>query len=57
MKKKLAVLLCAVMMAGTMLTGCGEKEMVYAVEAGSAGEKVATEKEFKMHSVNSQADA
>lgn len=57
MKKKLAVLLCAVMMAGTMLTGCGEKEMVYAVEAGSAGEKVATEKEFKMNSVNSQADA
>lgn len=52
-------------MACAVLTGCGgAKEttadaanLVYAVETGSAGEAIATEKGFKMNSVASQADA
>ena len=51
MKKKLAmVLVAAVAVCGT-LSGCGgtkdSKNMVYAVEAGSAGEEVANEKGFQ----------
>ena len=51
MKKKLVtVLVAAVAVCGT-LTGCGGakdgKNMVYAVEAGSAGEAVAGEKGFQ----------
>lgn len=62
MKKKIAMLLGFTMMLGLALTGCGSKEtgsdtMVYAVEAGSAGEAVAQEKDFEMNSVASQADA
>ena len=62
MKKKIAMLLGFTMMLGHALTGCGSKEtgndtMVYAVEAGSAGEAVAQEKGFEMNSVASQADA
>ena len=62
MKKKIAMLLGFTMMLGLALTGCGSKEtgsdtMVYAVEAGSAGEAVAQEKGFEMNSVASQADA
>ena len=66
MKKKLAVLLAAALTLG--MTACGaskgagdtgksEKGMVYAVEAGSAGEKAAKEKGFQYNSVSSQADA
>lgn len=60
MKKKIAMLLTAAMVAGMALAGCGGKEdkaMVYAVEAGSAGEEVAKEKNFNINSVASQADA
>lgn len=60
MKKKIAVLLCLTMLLGTALTGCGKSgsdEMVYAVEAGSAGEEVANEKGYKSNAVASQADA
>lgn len=60
MKKKIAMLLTMVMVSCSVLAGCGKaetKEMVYAVEAGSAGEKVAQEKNFKINSVASQADA
>lgn len=66
MKKKLAVLLVAALTLG--MTACGasngtadtsrsEKSMVYAVEAGSAGEAAAKEKGFQYNSVSSQADA
>lgn len=60
MKKKIAMLLTMVMVSCSVLAGCGKaetKETVYAVEAGSAGEKVAQEKNFKINSVASQADA
>ena len=63
MKKKLAVLLAAALTLG--MTACGAskgagdtgKSMVYAVEAGSAGEEAAKEKGFQYNSVSSQADA
>lgn len=62
MKKKIAMLLTAVMISGLALTGCGASKtdaegMVYAVEAGSAGEAAAKENGFAYHSVASQADA
>ncbi|MBO4981469.1 MAG: transporter substrate-binding domain-containing protein [Lachnospiraceae bacterium] len=62
MKKKIAMLLSVTMMMGLALTGCGSektagKAVVYAVEAGSAGEAVAQEKGFQYNSVASQADA
>lgn len=63
MKKKLAVLLTMAMVAGMALTGCGANEagtdrpVVYAVEAGSAGEAVAKEKGFSYNPVAAQADA
>lgn len=60
MKKKIALILAIVMTMGLALTGCGGKEdggMVYAVEAGSAGEAVATENGYQINSVASQADA
>ncbi|MBR1855335.1 MAG: transporter substrate-binding domain-containing protein [Lachnospiraceae bacterium] len=69
MKKRIAMLLTLTMMSGLMLTGCNsgnagtgasqsaKTDMVYAVEAGSAGEEVAKEKGFKINSVASQADA
>ena len=60
MKKKIALILAAVMTMGLALTGCGSAKddtMVYAVEAGSAGEAVATENGYQMNSVASQADA
>ncbi|MGN0402494.1 MAG: transporter substrate-binding domain-containing protein [Acetatifactor sp.] len=63
MKKRIAMLLTLALTCG-LATGCGaattgteNKEMVYAVEAGSAGEKVAQEKGFQYNSVGSQADA
>lgn len=62
MKKKIALLLGCVMVMGLALTACGSKETsgeisMYAVEAGSAGEKAAKEKGFQYNSVASQADA
>lgn len=62
MKKKIAMLLSATMLMGTMLTGCGSQTtdsdvVVYAVEAGSAGEAVAEENGYEFNSVASQADA
>lgn len=62
MKKKIAMLLSLTMVMGLVLTACGGAEanngpMVYAVEAGSAGEAVAQEKGFEYNSVASQADA
>lgn len=66
MKKKLALTLVCALTFGLVLSGCGNKagnakqtdtKIVYAVEAGSAGEKVAKEKGFQYNSVASQADA
>ncbi|MDO4188283.1 MAG: transporter substrate-binding domain-containing protein [Lachnospiraceae bacterium] len=63
MKKTVALILALTM--GLSLTACGGKktaekapaDMVYAVEAGSAGEEAAQDNGFKMNSVASQADA
>ena len=62
MKRFLAMTLTVVMCLS--LVACGKKEeaksaaeMVYAVEAGSAGEAAAQEKGYNMNSVASQADA
>lgn len=62
MKKKFALTLALAM--GLAVAGCGKSEtsadakgMVYAVEAGSAGEAVAQEKGYSINSVASQADA
>lgn len=64
MKKKMALALVVAMVMGMTLTACGEKpvsndkeSMVYAVEAGSAGEAAAQEKGFDYNSVAAQADA
>lgn len=69
MKKKLAMVLAAAMVAGIALSGCGNKEdknansaansepQTYAVEAGSAGEAAAKEKGYEYNAVSSQADA
>ena len=70
MKRFLAIVLALVMVLS--LAACGNQatpdantddnsdtpaEVTYAVEAGSAGEEVATEKGWKINSVGSQADA
>lgn len=65
MKRKLAAVLAVSMVLGGVLTGCGGANettadagsMVYAVEAGSAGEAAAKEKGFQTNAVASQADA
>ena len=59
MKKTIAILLTLTMVLGMALTGCAgkDKEMTYAVEAGSAGEAAAQDNEFAINSVASQADA
>ena len=73
MKKRIAKLLALGLVVGIALTGCGggndagknadnaaadgDKAMVYAVEAGSAGEAVAKEKGLQYNSVASQGDA
>ena len=59
MKKKLAMMLALSMAVATVLSGCGNKseDLVYAVEAGSAGEEAANENGFQTNVVASQADA
>lgn len=70
MKKRIAILLTLSMVMGLALTGCGgsnktedestaseEKSIVYAVEAGSAGEMAAEENGLESKAVESQADA
>lgn len=62
MKKKVAMILVTALTACSVLTACGDQKtgadaMVYAVEAGSAGEEAAKEKGFQINSVSSQADA
>lgn len=60
MRRSLAFGLVICMVFGLTLTACGKKsgkDMVYAVEAGSAGEAAAKEKGFQYNSVSSQADA
>jgi len=60
MKKKMAVILTVSMAMCAALAGCGGsegKDMVYAVETGSAGEEAAQEKGFRTNAVASQADA
>ena len=65
MKKKLALMLALSMTVAAVLTGCGGtaddgaagSDLVYAVEAGSAGEEAAQENGFKTNVVASQADA
>lgn len=57
MKKIIALLLALAMVLA--MTACGKKDkvMVYAVEAGSAGEAAAQEKGFEINSVETQAAA
>lgn len=59
MKKKLALVLCGTMVLS--MIGCAgaaaSDDMVYAVEAGSAGEAAASDNGFTYNSVASQADA
>ena len=64
MKRKSMLVLGLAMMMGVCMTACGDKGgdkkdggKVYAVETGSAGEKVAKEKGYEYNSVTSQADA
>ena len=66
MKKKIALIMTLALTMGLAVTGCGSKtgdaqpaggKIVYAVEAGSAGEAAAQEKGFNYNSVASQADA
>lgn len=58
MKKGLAIVLSAGMVMGMAMSACAaDADMVYAVEAGSAGEAAAEEKGFQYNSVASQADA
>ena len=58
MKKNIAFVLSALMVMGLAVPACAEDaDLVYAVEAGSAGEAVANEKGFQINSVASQADA
>ena len=64
MKKKLALMLALSMTVASVLTGCGgdaqnnsDSDLVYAVEAGSAGEEAAQDNGFQTNAVASQADA
>ena len=58
MKKGLAIVLSAGMVMSMAMPACAaDADMVYAVEAGSAGEAAAEEKGFQYNSVASQADA
>ncbi len=58
MKKGLAMVLSVGMVMGMAMPVCAaDADLVYAVEAGSAGEAAAEEKGFQYNSVASQADA
>ena len=58
MKKGLAMVLGASMVMGMAMPACAaDADLVYAVEAGSAGEAAAEENGFQYNSVASQADA
>ena len=66
MKNKIAITLILVLVMSLTFGGCSKKskdtssdggDIVYAVEAGSAGEAAAKEKGYKYNSVASQADA
>ncbi|MCM1106817.1 MAG: transporter substrate-binding domain-containing protein [Blautia sp.] len=66
MKKKMMLALAGALALGFVLNGCGDgsgrgtksdAELVYAVEAGSAGEEAAKAKSVLYNSVASQADA
>lgn len=57
MKKNLAMLLSAVMVMGMAVPAYANEDLMYAVEAGSAGEAAAEEQGFQYNSVASQADA
>lgn len=63
MKKRIALLLSVMMVASLCMAGCGSKDSkkddtkVYAVEAGSAGEKAAKENKWSTNAVAAQADA
>ena len=58
MKNNLVRFTAAMLAVSMLFTGCGDSdEMVYAVEAGSAGESVAKEKGYEYNAVSSQADA
>ena len=56
MKKGLAIVLSAGMVMGMAMPACAaDADMVYAVEAGSAGEAAAEEKGFQYNSVASSS--
>ncbi len=66
MKNKIAITLVLVLVMSLAFAGCSKdskktstdgKDMVYAVEAGSAGEAAAKDKGYEYNSVASQADA
>lgn len=57
MKKRTAIILGLSLAMGMAVPAAAEEAMVYAVEAGSAGEAAAEENGFEYTSVTSQADA
>ena len=57
MKKMLSLLLALTMLFALVACGQKDKTIVYAVEAGSAGEAVALEKGYEINSVDTQAKA
>ena len=57
MKKIIALLLVLIMVFALAACGQKDKAMVYAVEAGSAGEAAALENSFEINSVDTQAKA
>ncbi len=57
MKKMISLLLALTMLFALVACGQKDKTMVYAVEAGSAGEAVALEKGYEINSVDTQAKA
>ena len=57
MKKMIALLLALTMVLALAACGSKNKTMVYAVEAGSAGEAAAQEEGFEINSVDTQAKA
>jgi len=57
MKKNVFAMLMALVMIMSLAACGGNKSMVYAVEAGSAGEAAALENNFEINSVDTQAKA